>query len=249
MAQPTATCRSRTRCRRAPGRSPQGCGRRRRPRRSRCPAPAPSRARAQSDAVLANSLHSAALIGASSSSSWNFSAVSDGLADGHQAGVGLPSLDQRDDRVVDLVDERLGGVLPGRRGLGGLLLEPGAPSQASAAEYSASVTLYSWKPFSTSTPARRTAASAPGSMACTTACFRFVAPRMNGWSRSSPLLSRRFAASASVRATRIPGTPMMSSWNRAAFRRLICSSTAPEPCRPDGRTSWCPDAGPRCGSR
>ena len=23
---------------------------------------------------------------------------------------------------------------------------------------------------------------------------------------------------------------------------------APAPCRPDGRTSWCPDAGPRCGS-
>ena len=34
-----------------------------------------------------------------------------------------------------------------------------------------------------------------------------------------------FALSASVRATMIPGTCMMSSWKRAALRRLICSSS------------------------
>jgi hypothetical protein len=47
---------------------------------------------------------------------------------------------------------------------------------------------------------------------------------MNGWSRSSPRPSSRVAASASVRATMMPGTPMTSSWKRAALRRLICSS-------------------------
>ena len=50
-----------------------------------------------------------------------------------------------------------------------------------------------------------------------------VTPRMNGWSRSSPLPSMRLAASASVRATMIPGTRMMSSWKRAALRRCTCS--------------------------
>ena len=46
-----------------------------------------------------------------------------GLADGHQAGVGLPSLDHRaDDLVVGLVDDRLGRALHARRGLLGLLL-------------------------------------------------------------------------------------------------------------------------------
>src|ERR1700739_785935 len=48
---------------------------------------------------------------------------------------------------------------------------------------------------------------------------------MNGWSRSSPRSSRKVAASASVRATMMPGTCMTSSWKREVFSRLICSST------------------------
>ncbi len=54
--------------------------------------------------------------------------------------------------------------------------------------------------------------------------FRLVAPSRNGWSRSSARLSIRLAASASVRATMMPGTRMMSSWKRAVLSRLICSS-------------------------
>ena len=34
-----------------------------------------------------------------------------------------------------------------------------------------------------------------------------------------------------------PGTPMMSSWKRAAERRFSCSSSRRAPCRPGGRTS------------
>ncbi len=54
--------------------------------------------------------------------------------------------------------------------------------------------------------------------------LRLVTPRMKGWSRSSARLSMRLAASASVRATMIPGTRMMSSWKRAVLSRLTCSS-------------------------
>ncbi len=63
----------------------------------------------------------------------------------------------------------------------------------------------------------------------------FVAPRMKGWSRSSLRPSRSVADSASVRATMMPGTPITSSWKRAAQRRLICSSSATSTLPP-----WCP---------
>ena len=52
-----------------------------------------------------------------------------------------------------------------------------------------------------------------------------TAPRMKGWSRSSLRPSSSVADSASVRATMMPATPMMSSWKRAAERRLTCSSS------------------------
>ena len=78
---------------------------------------------------------------------------------------------------------------------------------------------------------------------------------------------------ASVRATMMPGTCMMSSWKRAAFSRLICSSSGsslrassatrgvgpghsgtcssspPARGRTSGGTSWSRGADPRCGSR
>jgi hypothetical protein len=50
-----------------------------------------------------------------------------------------------------------------------------------------------------------------------------------------PAPSRKVAASASVRATMMPGTRMTSSWKRAAFSRLICSSTPTSTFPP-----WCP---------
>ena len=52
-----------------------------------------------------------------------------------------------------------------------------------------------------------------------------TAPRMKGWSRSSLRPSRSVADSASVRATMMPATPMMSSWKRAAESRFTCSSS------------------------
>ena len=149
-----------------------------------------------------------------------------GLAVGLQPGVVLPGIDElRLDLVEESVDRLLPAVLPGRGRLGdqvrdALALQPrvggGVLAVGKRVEQMA-VELRDSRVV-------EACASSPGSRPCTEGIFRLVAPRRNGWSRSSARLSIRLAASASVRATMMPGTRMMSSWKRAVLRRLICSS-------------------------